>query len=72
MEPNDLGVIQHCHLSTDLISHWHLHSVVSNEETVELRGSTFVRPGRSTIVSVRTLGEKIRRLIGSGEMPERG
>ena len=30
---------------------------------------TFVKPGKSTRVSVSTLGEKIRRLIGSGEMP---
>ena len=30
---------------------------------------TFVKPGRSTRVRVRTLGEYIRRLIGAGEMP---
>ena len=30
---------------------------------------TFVRPGRSTRVRVRTLGEYIRRLMGCGEMP---
>jgi hypothetical protein len=30
---------------------------------------TLVRPGRSTRVRVRTLGEKIRRLMGLGEMP---
>jgi hypothetical protein len=30
---------------------------------------TFVRPGKSTKVRVRTLGEKIRRLIGTGEIP---
>ena len=30
---------------------------------------TLVRPGRSTSVRVRTLGEKIRRLIGTGDMP---
>ena len=30
---------------------------------------TFVRPGRSTSVRVRTLGENIRRLIGCGEIP---
>lgn len=30
---------------------------------------TFVRPGRSTSVRVRTLGEYIRRLIGAGDMP---
>jgi len=30
---------------------------------------TLVRPGRSTSVRVRTLGEKILRLIGFGEIP---
>ena len=30
---------------------------------------TLVRPGRSTSVRVRTLGEYIRRLMGAGEMP---
>ena len=30
---------------------------------------TFVNPGKSTSVSVRTLGEKIRKLMGCGEMP---
>lgn len=30
---------------------------------------TLVRPGKSTRVKVKTLGEKIRKLIGLGEMP---
>jgi hypothetical protein len=30
---------------------------------------TFVSPGRSTRVRVRTLGEYMRRLMGAGEMP---
>lgn len=30
---------------------------------------TLVNPGRSTRVRVRTLGEKIRRLMGFGDMP---
>ena len=30
---------------------------------------TFVKPGRSTRVRVRTFGEKILRLIGNGDMP---
>ena len=30
---------------------------------------TFVNPGKSTSVSVTTLGEKMRRLIGTGDMP---
>lgn len=30
---------------------------------------TFVRPGKSTSVSVRTFGEKMRRLMGRGERP---
>ena len=30
---------------------------------------TFVKPGRSTRVKVRTLGEKILKLIGTGDMP---
>ena len=30
---------------------------------------TFVRPGKSTRVRVRTLGEYIRRLIGCGDIP---
>ena len=30
---------------------------------------TFVKPGRSTRVSVTTFGENMRRLMGCGEMP---
>jgi len=30
---------------------------------------TLVRPGKSTSVRVRTLGEKIRRFMGTGEIP---
>jgi hypothetical protein len=32
---------------------------------------TFVSPGKSTIVSVSTLGEKMRKLMGCGEIPTR-